>query len=483
MILSALYEQLFVGQPAATITEYRGCGSDVGREGRYGMSDIFISYANEDRTRIRPLINALEMTGWAVFWDRTIPTGQTWRQVIGREIQEARSIIVLWTNNSVESDWVQEEAEQGKRRKILFPVVLDNVSPPFGFGSIQAADLVSWDGSADAPALTRLLSDLSRLLGPQPAQLEVEKKRKVMDQTDAPKRNVGKDHVEVKHQPEKVQREQQKAEHNTVVADIRSVNSKARKAIDQSQGDALATTKETIDVGHVPRPAQLPSKVQQPQPLSQIDRVVNGPPLLGSSSLTKTMSWLLVCAVAFTLITYWGLGLVHSFQLTITPKLGNTTLESYIKAVVSVFQYVVIIAVFSTAGVASFIVSMIHIRRRIGIGLVSLVALGWAVMPIFAVIMGSAGFQDWDPSKLIPGIFSESKLQIHELFIAGNTILWGLIFGAGGGITNCIVFARVGIQSSTWVRTVTVVSSAVLGIVITMLWLLLAYRKFVDIIH
>jgi hypothetical protein len=51
------------------------------------MSDIFISYSSEDRDRVLPLVNALEKTGWSVFWDRDIPTGRTWLQVIGAEIQ------------------------------------------------------------------------------------------------------------------------------------------------------------------------------------------------------------------------------------------------------------------------------------------------------------------------------------------------------------------------------------------------------------
>lgn len=132
------------------------------------MSDIFVSYASEDRERTMPLIRALEKTGWTVFWDRTIPISKTWQEVISAEIETCRSMIVVWSQVSIRKEWVYEEAGEGKRRKILFPVFIDNVTPPLGFRSIQAADLIGWDGVSQNPALDRLISDLSSLLGGLP---------------------------------------------------------------------------------------------------------------------------------------------------------------------------------------------------------------------------------------------------------------------------------------------------------------------------
>ena len=77
------------------------------------MADIFISYAKEDRERVKLLANALEIKGWSVFWDRTIPTGQKWREVIGEALENARVVIVAWSKASTKSRWVQEEADWG----------------------------------------------------------------------------------------------------------------------------------------------------------------------------------------------------------------------------------------------------------------------------------------------------------------------------------------------------------------------------------
>ena len=115
------------------------------------MADIFISYASEDRSRVEPLAKALEDQGWTVFWDRTIPAGKTWRQVIGDALETSRSVIVAWSKTSVDSSWVQEEADRGRERNILIPILIDNVRPPMGFGTIKAADLISWDPTQSSP--------------------------------------------------------------------------------------------------------------------------------------------------------------------------------------------------------------------------------------------------------------------------------------------------------------------------------------------
>ena len=145
------------------------------------MSDIFISYASQERDRVLPLVNALERTGWSVFWDRTIPAGKTWRQVIGSEIRACRSVLVVWTENSITSEWVLEEAETGKRKGILIPVLLDNVEPPFGFGNIQAANLAAWKGDTSSRAFTHLIADIAAILGPVPTAVKEPAKRRRLD--------------------------------------------------------------------------------------------------------------------------------------------------------------------------------------------------------------------------------------------------------------------------------------------------------------
>jgi hypothetical protein len=145
------------------------------------MSDIFISYASEDRDRVKVLAEALAMQGWLVWWDREIPFGKAFDQVIKEALNDARCIVVAWSKHSIESDWVIEEAQYGRERKILVPVLLDEPHdelPPFGFRRIQGANLRNWDGTKTHPVFQKLVADITSILGTAPVPPEVEKELK-----------------------------------------------------------------------------------------------------------------------------------------------------------------------------------------------------------------------------------------------------------------------------------------------------------------
>nr|WP_315430795.1 toll/interleukin-1 receptor domain-containing protein [uncultured Albidiferax sp.] len=135
------------------------------------MADIFLSYNEKDRERVRSLAQTLETAGWSVWWDRRVPAGVTWRSLLEQELQDMRCMLVLWSTHSVKSEWVCEEATEGRLLGRLIPVFIDRVRPPAGFREVQAADLIGWDGSPGFPGLQQLLQDIAHKLGtpaPQP---------------------------------------------------------------------------------------------------------------------------------------------------------------------------------------------------------------------------------------------------------------------------------------------------------------------------
>ena len=115
------------------------------------MARIFLSYASEDRDRARELAADLEALGWAVWWDHKLQAGKTFAGVIESEIKRSDCVLVLWSQASITSRWVRDEANEGLERGVLVPVLIDAVAPPMGFRSIHAANLVGYRGDRTSP--------------------------------------------------------------------------------------------------------------------------------------------------------------------------------------------------------------------------------------------------------------------------------------------------------------------------------------------
>lgn len=136
------------------------------------MSGIFISYASEDRDRARILAHALEQRGWPVWWDREIPLGKAFDEVIEEELGHAQCVLVLWSTVSVESRWVRAEASAAAARGILIPVLLEeDVAIPLQFRLLHAADLSDWDGGTSHPEFRSLTAHIGNMLTSSPKTL------------------------------------------------------------------------------------------------------------------------------------------------------------------------------------------------------------------------------------------------------------------------------------------------------------------------
>ena len=117
------------------------------------MSDIFISYAREDRDKAKTLAELFQQQGWSVWWDRSIPPGRSFDEVIEEALGAAKCVVVLWSKSSASSDWVKGEAAEGLQRKILVPVRIESANVPLEFRRLQTVDLSDWEGDAGHPEL------------------------------------------------------------------------------------------------------------------------------------------------------------------------------------------------------------------------------------------------------------------------------------------------------------------------------------------
>ena len=128
------------------------------------MSDIFISYAREDRERAQDLAEVFAQQNWTVWWDKVIPPGKKYSDVIADQLASAKAVVVLWSPSAVASDWVKDEAQEGARRNRLIPAMIEQTTIPYGYRQLQTADLSRWDGSASHPEMQAVLQGIARLI-------------------------------------------------------------------------------------------------------------------------------------------------------------------------------------------------------------------------------------------------------------------------------------------------------------------------------
>lgn len=127
------------------------------------MADVFVSYKREDRRLVELMSQALTDLGLTVWFDYSIEVGEDWAKRIKAELDAAKAIIVCWTPEACQSDWVRHEASIASQRSVIVPLILKACTPPAIFSNHQTADLTDWDGSSTDRRFLGLLSRLEAL--------------------------------------------------------------------------------------------------------------------------------------------------------------------------------------------------------------------------------------------------------------------------------------------------------------------------------
>jgi WD40 repeat protein len=122
---------------------------------------VFLSYGRGDREIAHRIAKELDAAGFKVWWDRDIDVGVPYDRVIERALTDAACVVVLWSHDSIESDWVRAEADEGRRRGILVPALVEPVTPPLQFRLLETIDLSSWEED-DTPGFDRFRSAVAR---------------------------------------------------------------------------------------------------------------------------------------------------------------------------------------------------------------------------------------------------------------------------------------------------------------------------------
>ena len=133
-------------------------------------TDIFLSYARRDRPTARVIADSLSGEGFTVWWDASLHSGETFDEVIERNLKEAKAVVVLWSPASVASRWVRAEATLADRRNKLVPAIIETCDRPIIFELTHTADLTDWKGDRTDVRWRTFMEDLDRHIKAAEAQ-------------------------------------------------------------------------------------------------------------------------------------------------------------------------------------------------------------------------------------------------------------------------------------------------------------------------
>ncbi|MFZ1041762.1 MAG: SUMF1/EgtB/PvdO family nonheme iron enzyme [Anaerolineales bacterium] len=90
------------------------------------MGHIFISYSHKDTEYVHRLQEDLLKQGFSVWIDDRIDYDAPWPKIIQDHLNNCDVIILIVSENSFESEWVQKEVARAKRiGKLVLPILLD----------------------------------------------------------------------------------------------------------------------------------------------------------------------------------------------------------------------------------------------------------------------------------------------------------------------------------------------------------------------
>lgn len=134
--------------------------------------DIFVSYSRKDEAIVVPIVERLEGIGYSVWIDRDgIESGDSFKRVIVRAIEECRVMLFFSSKSSNISTWTSKEVGVAVyEQKHIIPILLDdskyNGDVKFDLINLDYIDLRQKNRAKQE--LQKLEDSLARLLGVQP---------------------------------------------------------------------------------------------------------------------------------------------------------------------------------------------------------------------------------------------------------------------------------------------------------------------------
>jgi len=125
--------------------------------------EIFLSYARENREAVAQLGRALEESGYHAVWDRDLGGALPWESQLERKLAKCDCVVVLWSRDSVESEWVRQESLWAAERSVYLAVLIDGTPPPESLAPVHAIDFARWNGDRQAHEFEHLVDGIENM--------------------------------------------------------------------------------------------------------------------------------------------------------------------------------------------------------------------------------------------------------------------------------------------------------------------------------
>jgi TolB-like protein len=137
------------------------------------MSDVFISYARSTEAHAERMSDALRALGYEVWRDDQLPAHLAYADVIEARLHQAKAVVVIWSADALQSEWVRSEADRARNLHKLVQLSFDGVRLPMPFDQIQCADLAGWDGASEHKGFRKVADSVADLVAGRAAPLRV----------------------------------------------------------------------------------------------------------------------------------------------------------------------------------------------------------------------------------------------------------------------------------------------------------------------
>ena len=114
------------------------------------VSYVFISYSHHaaDQSARTRVVAWLEANGYPFWWDDQMYVGAAHHKELTERLRGSAAVIVIWSDHSITSDYVLDEADRGRRAGRLLPVADTNFEISkllVGFGAMNVVRVDNLD--------------------------------------------------------------------------------------------------------------------------------------------------------------------------------------------------------------------------------------------------------------------------------------------------------------------------------------------------